>query len=63
MSHQGPGRPPLSKEKCRLKAFHLPLSLIEKIEHEAGKTSGGNASALARKIFDEFFGKEEGVDK
>jgi hypothetical protein len=51
------GRPQksLHEEVLKLKAFNLPLSLIEKIVNYADQKYDGNASALAIDVFKEFF--------
>lgn len=54
------GRPqkPLHEEVLKLKAFNLPLSLIETIVHYADQKYDGNASAFAKDVFREFFEKK-----
>ncbi|MDD2462823.1 MAG: hypothetical protein PHI97_02395 [Desulfobulbus sp.] len=54
------GRPqkPIHEEVLKLKAFNLPLSLIEKIVEYADKHYDGNASALAKEVLGDFFEKK-----
>jgi hypothetical protein len=59
---RNPGRPLKKGEPRRLKAFNLPLSLIEKIEREADSKSGGNASAFAIKVFNDYFSQDNDID-
>lgn len=51
------GRPqkPLHEEVLKLKAFNLPLSLIEKIVEHSDKYCDGNASAFAKEVFNAYF--------
>jgi hypothetical protein len=55
------GRPqkPLHEEVLKLKAFNLPLSLIETIVQYADQKYDGNASAFAKDVFKEYFEKKE----
>ena len=39
----------------KLKAFNLPVELIQRIEAEAEIKTAGNASALAVRIFESYF--------
>lgn len=54
------GRPqkPLHEEILKLKAFNLPISLIEKIVEYAELHHDGNASAFAKEVFSDFFRKK-----
>lgn len=54
------GRPqkPIHEEVLKLKAFNLPLSLIEKIVEYADKHFDGNASAFAKEVLGDFFEKK-----
>ena len=42
-------------KKKKLKAFNLPIELIARIEKEAEIKTAGNASALATRIFNDYF--------
>lgn len=53
------GRPSTKREPTRLKGFHLPLSLIEKIEEEADIVTAGNDTALAIRIFNDYFARKQ----
>ena len=46
----------------KLKAFNLPIDLIQKIEEEAEAMTAGNASALAVRIFQAHFRRQEDID-
>jgi hypothetical protein len=54
------GRPQksLHEEVLKLKAFNLPLSLIEKIVQYADQHYDGNASAFSVDVFKEYFEKK-----
>jgi len=55
------GRPFKRGEPTRNKAFNLPLSMIDRLMAEAEEITGGNASALALRIFSAYFnGKDKG---
>ena len=56
MKKQGKvGRPAKHTEATKLKAFNLPLSLIQQIEEEAEEQTAGNASALIMRILQNYF--------
>jgi hypothetical protein len=46
----------------KLKAFNLPVGLIRQIETEAEAKTGGNSSALALRIFREYFARQDDID-
>lgn len=48
---------PVSRPASKATIFHLPLDLIAKIDQEATKNMLGNKSALAVKIFSDYFEK------
>lgn len=54
----GRGRP-VSKPASKPAIFHLSLELIAKIDQEATEKTLGNKSALATKIFSDYFDTKE----
>jgi len=50
----GRGRPK-SKPPSKLVSFHLPLNLIEAIEHESSDLTGGNKSLFIVKLVEGYF--------
>lgn len=54
----GRGRP-VSKPASKPAIFHLSLELISKIDKEATENMLGNKSALATKIFSNYFASKE----
>jgi hypothetical protein len=54
--------PPATPARKKLKAFNLPLPLIRQIEAEAEFRTGGNSSALAARIFRDYFARQDDID-
>ena len=51
---RGRGRPK-SKPESRLASFHLPITLIDKLDAEAGKTTAGNKSLFIVTLLENYF--------
>ena len=51
---RGRGRPKL-KPESRLASFHLPITLIDKLDAEAGKTTAGNKSLFIVTLLENYF--------
>ena len=56
------GRPP-HDEDLKLKAFNLPISMIEDLAEIAEEEHGNNISLLARRIFRDFLNKRKSKKK
>jgi hypothetical protein len=53
---------PAKPARKKLKAFNLPVELILQIETEAEVKTAGNASALAARIFRDYFARQDDID-